>query len=142
MKRYNVALRFLIPLLLLLLLSLSVWGFLYRKYLPGVAPALSIPGMDTAVDFAEKGLPFSHPPEFEMSVYATGLDGPRVIAFDPAGAMLVSLPAAGKVVALPDDDRNGRADRIVPVAEGLNRPHGLRSGAKGTTGSMLLKQTR
>jgi glucose/arabinose dehydrogenase len=124
MKQNSAALRYLIPLLLLILLSLSVWGVLSRKYLSGVAPALSIPGMEAATDFA-KGLPLSYPPEFEMSVFAAGLEGPRVIVFDPAGVMLVSLPAAGKVVALPDDDGDGRADRIVPVAEGLNRPHGL-----------------
>jgi glucose/arabinose dehydrogenase len=29
------------------------------------------------------------------------------------------------VIALPDDDRDGRADAVVPVVEGLELPHGL-----------------
>ncbi|MHB8790128.1 MAG: PQQ-dependent sugar dehydrogenase [Desulfobulbaceae bacterium] len=93
--------------------------------MPGIAPAMSINTKEVATVLAAKRLPFFHPPEFELSLFAEGLGGPRVIAFDPAGTMLVSIPAAGLVAALPDDDDNGRADRIIHVAEGLKRPHGL-----------------
>lgn len=118
--------RYLVPLLILIVLTVSVGGMVvYRKYLAGIAPALPIPSKEMADALAAKSLPFFFPPEFELSVFAEGLEAPRVIAFDPAGTMLVSMPAAGMVAALPDEDGNGRVDRIVPVAEGLDRPHGL-----------------
>ena len=44
---------------------------------------------------------------------------------DPADTLLVSVPSQGKVVALPDRDRDGRADRVVTVVDGLDRPHGM-----------------
>lgn len=118
--------RIRVALVGLLILSIGIWGLVFFwKFLVGIEPALSLPGKNMASTFAGKGLPFSYPPEFELSVFAEGLDGPRVIAFDPAGTMLVSMPGAGRVVALPDHDGNGRADRIVTVAEGLDRPHGI-----------------
>ena len=47
------------------------------------------------------------------------------MALDPGGTLLVSVPRAGRVLALPDDDRNGRAEALLPVVEGLDLPHGL-----------------
>jgi len=35
------------------------------------------------------------------------------------------VPRAGRVLALPDDNKDGRADGTVPVVEGLDLPHGL-----------------
>lgn len=99
--------------------------FFYQKYLAGLKPAISVPWNTKSSLSGRDDSALVYPPEFALSLFAEGLTSPRVIAFDPAGTMLVSMPAAGMVAALPDDDGNGRADRIVPVAEGLNRPHGL-----------------
>jgi glucose/arabinose dehydrogenase len=57
------------------------------------------------------------PPGFRADVVATGLSGPRALAFDPAGTLLVSLPGEGRVVAL--------AGGVITVAAQLDRPHGL-----------------
>lgn len=65
------------------------------------------------------------PPGFQISVFASGLNSPRLMAFSPEGELYVSLPRAGSVVKLPDRDGDGVADQAVPVATGLNRPHGL-----------------
>jgi glucose/arabinose dehydrogenase len=65
------------------------------------------------------------PPGFRISVFASGLSAPRFMAFDEKGNLLVSLPGKGQVVALPDDDGDGRADRKIVFASGLNNPHGL-----------------
>jgi glucose/arabinose dehydrogenase len=65
------------------------------------------------------------PPGFRLETFARDLNGVRFMALDPAGTLLVSLPRQGRVVALPDANGDGRADRAVTVAEGLNRPHGL-----------------
>jgi glucose/arabinose dehydrogenase len=65
------------------------------------------------------------PPGFAIQVFARDLGRPRFLAFDARGTLLVSVPRAGRVLALPDDDGDGVADRAIPVVEGLDLPHGL-----------------
>jgi glucose/arabinose dehydrogenase len=65
------------------------------------------------------------PPGFRMETFASGLGAPRFMAVSPSGDLFVSIPSRGQVVALPDRDGNGQADRTVVFADGLNRPHGL-----------------
>lgn len=64
-------------------------------------------------------------PGLGISVFAAGLDRPRMLAFDARGNLFVSLPHAGRVVALPDTDHDGVADEIRVFASDLDRPHGL-----------------
>jgi glucose/arabinose dehydrogenase len=47
------------------------------------------------------------------------------MVFDEQGVLHASLTRAGRIVALPDRDRDGAADERVTVREGLDRPHGL-----------------
>jgi len=70
-------------------------------------------------------LPLQLPPGFSISLFAKGLENPRVMVLDSNSTMLVSIPSKGRVVALPDQDRDGIADRAVTVIDGLKRPHGL-----------------
>jgi glucose/arabinose dehydrogenase len=71
------------------------------------------------------------PPELQVveglqiSVFAAGLASPRMLAFGPTGDLFVSLPGAGQVVVLSDQDHDGTADRTKIFAENLDRPHGL-----------------
>ncbi len=65
------------------------------------------------------------PPNFAIQVFAKGLEGPRVIKADPAGNLIVSLTKAGQVVALPDLDKDGRADNPIILLDNLQNPHGL-----------------
>jgi glucose/arabinose dehydrogenase len=65
------------------------------------------------------------PPGFAIEMFASDLGHPRFLALDSRGTLLVSVPRAGRVIALPDDNRDGRADGVVPVVEGLDLPHGL-----------------
>ncbi len=65
------------------------------------------------------------PPGFRIGVFASGLGAPRFMAVDPAGTLLLSIPGQGRVVALPDRDGKGRADTVITVVGGLDRPHGL-----------------
>jgi glucose/arabinose dehydrogenase len=64
-------------------------------------------------------------PGLAVSLFAAGLDGPRFMAVDSQGRIYVSQPRSGTILVLPDDDRNGVADRKVVYAAGLDRPHGL-----------------
>lgn len=65
------------------------------------------------------------PKGWKVSVFAGGLGGPRHMAMDEAGNIFVSITSVGKVVALPDRDRDGVADEALTFADGLNKPHGL-----------------
>jgi glucose/arabinose dehydrogenase len=123
-------------LLFVLLLCGSValiWLAIFSwKNLRGIGPALKGPPSDIArlIERARAGtnataMPLTLPPGFSISVFAKGLEKPRVMVQDPGGNLLVSIPSQGRVVALPDHNGDGIADRIVTVIGGLNRPHGL-----------------
>ncbi|MBI5644277.1 MAG: PQQ-dependent sugar dehydrogenase [Deltaproteobacteria bacterium] len=62
---------------------------------------------------------------FKVSVFAAGIEGARFMALDGDGNIYVSLTSGGKVVTLPDADKDGVADKAVTFARGLDRPHGL-----------------
>src|SRR5450759_1439859 len=87
---------------------------------PGTAPRAPASGGGNTT-----GKPLMLPPGFSISIFADGLQTPRVLVWDGAGNLLVSDMGNGQVVALPDRDNNGAADEKVVVADGLNNPHGL-----------------
>ena len=70
--------------------------------------------------------PLTLPTGFSLGVFAD-LKGdlPRALAFDERGVLFASAPGRGKIVALPDSDGDGKADRTVEVMTGLDRPHGI-----------------
>ena len=65
------------------------------------------------------------PAGFAIEVFAAKVGSPRFMALDPAGTLLVSEPARGRVLALPDRNGDGKADGIQTVVDGLGQPHGL-----------------
>ncbi len=65
------------------------------------------------------------PAGFAISVFASDLAGARLMAVSPDGVLFVARQSKGEVVALPDRDRDNRADRVEVVASGLTRPHSL-----------------
>ena len=65
------------------------------------------------------------PPGFAIDVFADKVGSVRFMAVDPAGTLLVSEPSAGRVLALPDKDADGKADSVQTVVTGLDQPHGL-----------------
>ena len=96
----------------------------------GSAPA---PGEAAA---ASEALPLG----FTLTVFAEDVGGARLMAFGPdtrpqAGGqapdegappvLYVSSTRSGRVLALPDRNRDGRADEVVTFAKSLRRPHGL-----------------
>lgn len=80
------------------------------------------------------------PPGFQVQVFAGGLPLATMMAFSPKGDLYVSLPSEGRVVVLPDEDHDGRADRVITFAEGLELPTGLafRDGALYVAGGRFL----
>ena len=65
------------------------------------------------------------PRGFKIEVFASGLSSPRFMAFSPDGVLFATIINDGEVIALPDKDNNGKADRTVTFVEGLSTPHGI-----------------
>lgn len=62
---------------------------------------------------------------FQVDVFASGLAGPRFMAVGPDGQLVVAERGGNRLVALPDADGDGRADRLHVIADDLNRPHSI-----------------
>lgn len=134
--------RAVLTIIAVIILGGLVWaGLFYWQNLRGAGPGFRDPPRDIArllektdavpptgkwdeIDQA----PLKLPPGFHISVFARDLGGPRALCLDPEGTLLVSLTRQGRVVALPDEDGDGKADRTVTVLQGLDRPHGLAFG--------------
>ena len=65
------------------------------------------------------------PKGFHIAVYADKVDSARELAVSPSGIVFVGSRKAGKVYALIDADKDGVAEKVVTVAEGLNKPNGV-----------------
>lgn len=75
---------------------------------------------------SQLGYPLKIPSGFRVDLFADLKGGrPEVFAFDSEGVLLVSIPNKGKVVALPDENNDGRADKVVDVLTGLKKPYGI-----------------
>lgn len=69
--------------------------------------------------------PFNLPANFSMTVFAKNLPNARVIIFDSAGRLIVSLKDSGRIVVLNDTNMDGKADESRVLLEKLRHPHGL-----------------
>ncbi len=65
------------------------------------------------------------PEGFEISLFASGVDGARSMALSPEGTLFVGTRKTGKVYALKDLDQDGKADQFFTIASGLNSPNGV-----------------
>ena len=65
------------------------------------------------------------PPGFQIAVFAEGLRNARSLAQSPGGTIFVGSDRAGSVYALRDDNKDGKADRVITVVSGLNTPNGV-----------------
>lgn len=90
----------------------------------------TIPLAETAEPATLPGLeppqkPIALPPGFAISIFASGLQGPRMMAIGPDGALYVAEREANRILRLPDLDSDGKADRLQVVAAELNSPSSL-----------------
>lgn len=79
--------------------------------------AISLPGVP--------GRTIALPTGFGISVFADGLDDPRMMTLGPDGHIYVAERGAGRIIRLKDANNDGRLDQIDVVAEGLRAPSSL-----------------
>ncbi|HSN86133.1 MAG TPA: sorbosone dehydrogenase family protein, partial [Thermoanaerobaculia bacterium] len=65
------------------------------------------------------------PPGFSIGVFSEAVPGARSMALSPAGILYVGTRKEGKVYALPDRNKDGRADAVYTIASGLLSPNGV-----------------
>jgi glucose/arabinose dehydrogenase len=82
--------------------------------------------------------PVALPPGFGISAFAQGLNGPRMMALGPDDEVYVAERGAGRIVRLPDRDRDGVADGVEVVADGLRVPSSI---AFAQDGSLYVGET-
>jgi glucose/arabinose dehydrogenase len=85
--------------------------------------ATAAPQVGAAITPTEN--PIALPPGFAISVFAQGLNDPRMLAVGTDGALYVAERGAGRILRLPDRDGDGSLDTQQVVAKGLNAPSSL-----------------
>jgi len=65
------------------------------------------------------------PPGFTISLFAEGIQNPREMTLSPSGILYVGTQEAGSVYALPDRNKDNKADQVIAIALGLNTPNGV-----------------
>jgi len=65
------------------------------------------------------------PPGFSIDVYATGVDNARQMALGENGTLFVGSMRGGRVHAVLDRDKDGKADEVLIIAKDLRMPSGL-----------------
>lgn len=65
------------------------------------------------------------PAGFHISIFAEGVRNARSLTQSPSGTIFVGTQGAGSVYALRDDNKDGKADRVITVVSGLNTPNGV-----------------
>ena len=65
------------------------------------------------------------PPGFTIDVYATGVQSARQMALGEQGTLFVGSMRGGRVHAVIDKDKDGKADRVLTIAQGLTQPSGI-----------------
>jgi glucose/arabinose dehydrogenase len=71
------------------------------------------------------------PPGFTIEIYSDKVPNARQMALSPRGILYVGSREEGRVYAVVDQNRDGRADKVHTIAQGLKMPSGVafRDGA-------------
>jgi glucose/arabinose dehydrogenase len=148
----RIILKILIFVILITLVIL-LWYF-YQSVKPVLAPSrveINEAGevvrndLDTEEDTGEMpesdlDLPLDFPDDFNAYIYAGDLGKVRDLMTAPNGILLTSM-AAGKVIYLPDQDNNNKADEQIVLLEDRYNPHGLAEYCNDNGCSLYLAET-
>lgn len=114
-----------------MIIVLGVGALLIKTYVGDLRPAI-LPPKEDLPEIIEKqntgegvDFPLEIAGDFKIGVFAKDMGSARDLQFSPGGTLLVSSKESGTVYALPDKNKNGKADEKVEVLTGLDKPHGL-----------------
>lgn len=124
---------------LLVILTLGLWitgcqamGIFHRPVQAPPAPtALPASGAleispRTPVDTSSASTELLTVPQgFQVSIFQSGLKGPRMMTLGPDGTLYVAERGADRIIRLPDQNGDGYADQVQVAADGLNDPSSL-----------------
>jgi glucose/arabinose dehydrogenase len=66
------------------------------------------------------------PPGFKIELFCENIPSARQMVLSPKGTLFVgTLEESGKVYAVLDQDKDGKADKVVTIAKGLFYPNGV-----------------
>lgn len=71
------------------------------------------------------GIGIQTPEGFRAEIFASGLNGPRFLAYGPDGTLFVAERGANRIIALTDRNNDGTADPPGIVADNLIQPSSL-----------------
>ena len=102
-------------------------GYIWTKFI-NIGPITSdIP--ETIEQVLETGdgasLPLTANSQFQVGIFASGLEQPREMISDPNGALITTITKQGRVVVLPDENQDGTADATHILLQNRTNPHGL-----------------
>jgi len=92
--------------------------------LPAPAPNESVDNGPTLVDRPANAWPIA-PRGFKVSLYATGLDNPRLLRTAPNGDLFLAESQTGRIKVFRGVDPDGKAKQVSVFATGLNLPFGI-----------------
>ena len=112
-----MARKLILVAILIVIAAVAAWAAtFYWQNFRGIGPALKDPPQDIAQVINTTGMPLKLPPGFSIEIFAKDLGNPRVLALDPGGNLVVSIPGQDRVVALPDKNKDGVADEVITIA--------------------------
>lgn len=120
-----------ILVLLIIIITLLTTGWYIKNYIGDLRPVI-LPGFKKQVNTSDKPM-LGKPLDFKVNIasgfqigyFAQNLGPVRDLTFSPGGILIASIPNQGKVIMLPDRNRDGVADEVDTILSGLNKPHGI-----------------
>jgi glucose/arabinose dehydrogenase len=65
------------------------------------------------------------PPGFEVSVYASGVEGARSMTLSPNGTLYVGTRETGNLYAITDSDHDNKGDSVIKLGSKMFHPNGV-----------------
>lgn len=112
----SIRARMLLAVLLVVVVVLGGIAYSQRALIRALLTGSHSVGGDPAVAHLQL------PPGFSVTLYASGLNGPRFFAFGPDGTIFVAERNTGSIVAFGAPDSSGKASRRTVIETGLNDP--------------------
>lgn len=118
--------KILVRLILLMILNACTLSFGGPNRLPDSPAPTAIPISKRAGPIqVTQGKEINLPDGFGISIFAEGLNDPRMMAIGPDDQLYVAERGRDRIVRLPDNDQDGFADQVEVMVEGLEAPSSL-----------------